>query len=417
MRVSKERLSVIGRLIGIYREERRDNTQNEYTQKRFCDGICSPNTLKSIEAGGLSRSEDIYIELLDKLGLKYGEFPAIDEAIDELMVELYEAIEFYDENSIQDLSQKALRILRQVTDYVYYHDLYEIINSLCKYYLEDELISFEKAGRYRQMLGFDGNYDDILKILIFARMKTESILNLKNYELLVNSLDIYNSKLNCLKINLLHYYYVMGMYLEMNKLINELEIYFEKYDNVIRLIDTYNFAIVLLSCVDQRRQDYYIQKAIALIDKVKLPNLKIGEVYDNIASSYHNRKMYDEALFYYEKTIIYHKHDLLRKLIIIADCQNHIGKEISIPHLSDDETLNYPTSMKIMYKYFTLDKDVPDFIKQNYIMKRIVPILSDSVCIEIFNYELNRLVRKTNHYKDLLVFNTKIEENKVKNRI
>ena len=120
MRVSKERLSVIGRLIGIYREERRDNTQNEYTQKRFCDGICSPNTLKSIEAGGLSRSEDIYIELLDKLGLKYGEFPAIDEAIDELMVELYEAIEYYDEDKILEITNKGIRLLKSVDNYVVY---------------------------------------------------------------------------------------------------------------------------------------------------------------------------------------------------------------------------------------------------------------------------------------------------------
>lgn len=54
MNVSRDRLSVIGKLIGIYREERRSNTLNQFTIKGFCEGICSPNTLKSIENGGLS---------------------------------------------------------------------------------------------------------------------------------------------------------------------------------------------------------------------------------------------------------------------------------------------------------------------------------------------------------------------------
>ena len=95
MNVSRDRLSVIGKLIGIYREERRGNTQNSFTLKKFCDGICSINTLKSIEAGGLSRSEDVYIELLDKLDLKFGEFPVIDEELNKLITRLSRAIEYF----------------------------------------------------------------------------------------------------------------------------------------------------------------------------------------------------------------------------------------------------------------------------------------------------------------------------------
>ena len=55
MKVSKERLATIGKFIGVYREEKRGKTQNKYTLKSFCNGICSVNTLKNIESGGLSR--------------------------------------------------------------------------------------------------------------------------------------------------------------------------------------------------------------------------------------------------------------------------------------------------------------------------------------------------------------------------
>ena len=39
MNVSRDRLSVIGKLIGIYREERRGNTLNQFTIKGFCEGM------------------------------------------------------------------------------------------------------------------------------------------------------------------------------------------------------------------------------------------------------------------------------------------------------------------------------------------------------------------------------------------
>ena len=100
MNVSRDRLSVIGKLIGIYREERRGNTLNQFTIKGFCEGICSPNTLKSIENGGLSRSNEVYEELLSKLNLKFNAFKVIDDATKNQLDDLYIAIEYYDDKKI-----------------------------------------------------------------------------------------------------------------------------------------------------------------------------------------------------------------------------------------------------------------------------------------------------------------------------
>ena len=100
--------------------------QNSFTLKKFCDGICSINTLKNIEAGGLSRSEDVYIELLDKLDLKFGEFPVIDEVLDRLLMKLYKAIEFYDIAGLvrgaskgEGLGNKFLSHIREVAAIVH----------------------------------------------------------------------------------------------------------------------------------------------------------------------------------------------------------------------------------------------------------------------------------------------------------
>ena len=76
---NKNRIRVIGKLIRIYREEKRHNTQNEYTLLRFCDGICTINTLKRIESGECSRSDEVYDELLAKLKLRFAYFPKLGE--------------------------------------------------------------------------------------------------------------------------------------------------------------------------------------------------------------------------------------------------------------------------------------------------------------------------------------------------
>ena len=172
MNVSRDRLSVIGKLIGIYREERRNNTQNGFTLKKFCEGICSINTLKSIEAGGLSRSEDVYIELLGKLDLKFGEFPVIDKALNILFDDLYRAIEYYDCENISITVNKMLRLLNEVKNYIYYSEFISFAKNIELKYNDDVLIDNISMYRYNCILDFmPYKVKNILKILIYTKFR------------------------------------------------------------------------------------------------------------------------------------------------------------------------------------------------------------------------------------------------------
>lgn len=412
MRVSKERLSVIGRLIGIYREERRDNTQNEYTQKRFCDGICSPNTLKSIEAGGLSRSEDIYIELLDKLGLKYGEFPAIDEAIDEIVEEIYVAIEYYDRSRIEVLTDKATRILSKVKDYVYYSELNDIFKVTHQYYMNDIIMDDDEMNHFELLLGIENFYlSDILKVLIYSKIYPISVSDTSMYYKKINTLKMFESNLNCMKINKLHYYLVAGKFRDMDKLICVLEGVYKNEDNMIRLIDVYNYAVGLSGYIDVEAIEVYISKIDEIINKQRIPDIKVCESYANIGSYYHNQKHYSVALLYYEKMLNHFDESFLPNLLYMADCQNRLNIKIDIPIVSNELLRRFPIELRMMYKYFTFGEDTPVFIKQNYIMKKIAPTLVNEVNIEIFKYEIGRLVDINGHYKNVHDFEKIVNKN------
>lgn len=367
MNVSRDRLSVIGKLIGIYREERRGNTQNSFTLKKFCDGICSINTLKNIEAGGLSRSEDVYIELLDKLDLKFGEFPVIDEVLDRLLMKLYKAIEFYD-----------------IDDVVY--------------------------QKYRSILyQFELKYMDLLRILMFPKIECNSINNHNEYIEEIEFIKLSDAKLSCIRLNLLHYYYTQNKYLEMKNEIESLESHFMRESNHIRLLDTYNYAIVMLTDVNIDWSSKYLNRIEELVSECNLPKIKICEVYANIGCIFHMIKDYAKSLVYYEKMLTY-GFNTLTNLIYMADCQNRLGRPIKMPIIENFEYDKYPIDLKCMFKYFTLSEDTPVFIKQNYILKKILPYLHDKELIEIFRFELLKLLNYTNQYKLLHVFETGIQQ-------
>jgi len=410
MNVSRDRLSVIGKLIGIYREERRGNTQNSFTLKKFCDGICSINTLKSIEAGGLSRSEDVYIELLDKLDLKFGEFPVIDNAIETVLENLYEAIEFYDREDMRLYLDKGINVLKTVNNYVYYSDLLLFFESTKDYYINDALYKGDYSHLSSLLDVFPYIFKDLIRINIFARVQHKSYVDFEEYKSVISDLKIEESENVCVSIMLLHYYFVIGEYVQMNRLLIALEKKFAFKNNYIRLLDVYNYGVLLGSYADDNELNRYVKKIEDLIKNIRFPKIKLSEVYANIASSYHYNEDYVNALIYFEKMLEVSKIESLSDLIIMADCQNRLDREINLYEVSKDVLEKNPFEMRKMYNYFTWSKDIPEFVRQNYILKEIAPELKDEVFIKIFRYEINRLIEKTNHYKSLYMFDKIVSE-------
>lgn len=405
MEVSKERLSIIGRMIGIYREEKRGNTQNSFTQKRFCKDICSTNTLKNIEKGELARSIDVYTELLAKFHLKLGEFPAIDMAIMKLTDELYDAIEYYNNDAISILTNKALRLLNEVRNYAYYSELFDLFNNVFEYYQNDIFIDYGKVERYKNIMYLmDIKYADFYRLLIFAKMRPECTSSVQLFKELVDEINLQNCKHEFIKINLLQYYYSLKKFKVMNALVIELEDYFTKTENKIRLLDILNYSIVLNSYIDFDDCKVYSLKAEKFISLNKLPPMKEGEVYSNIAISFYVNDEFEIALEYFNKMLKYPYVNALDKFIFMADSQNHLGLDINIPIIEDNDFKKFPNDIKIMYKYFTLGNTIPPFVKENYILKEIVPFLTNELYIKVFRYELVKLISYTNHYKKLHVF-------------
>lgn len=145
-----------------------------------------------------------------------------------------------------------------------------------------------------------------------------------------------------MKVNLLHYFYVSSQYVHMLNLIEELETIFINERNNIRLLDTYNYVIILLSDIDRKAELIYIQKINDLLKMYDYPDVKVGETHSNLGTAYYLMKDYEKAIYHYQLMLDYYDEFFIVNYIYMADCQNRLDKKIDIPKLSDSNLRNPP---------------------------------------------------------------------------
>ena len=412
--IPEERLSTIGKLIEVTREEKRNKSQNKYTMKSFVEGICTVNTLKRIEAGEIAIIEDVYVELLDKLNLKLGYFPAVDDAILELMDPLYEAIEYYRVEDISKYCGMGLRVLGKVKNYVYYSELYDLLLATKEYFEEAKIISLSKMERFRnEYTLFDEKYHSLFKIMVFYRGQAEAHNDPKLFETIVEEFQLLSSSSVMENILGLNYCIIFKKYITFRDKVNALENELEYRKNYVRLLDLYAYIIFAYIKIENQSNEEYLKKADNLISENPIPNAKIMYFYSNVAAALHEIKLYKEALAYYERMVEVTEHNKLwiPALICMAHCQRMLELEVHIPFVEEEKQSSYSKLIQLAYKYFVA-KSVKPFAKSNFILKEIAPNLVENVMITIFRDEMNLIANEMNAYKGIYLFDEIIKNNR-----
>lgn len=414
--IPEERLSTIGKLIEVTREEKRNKSQNKYTMKSFVEGICTVNTLKRIEAGEIARIEDVYVELLDKLNLKLGYFPAVDDAILELMNPLYEAIEYYRVEDISKYCDMGLRVLGKVKNYVYYSELYDLLMATKEYYDVGKIISVRKMHHYRKIfLIMNIKFSSLFKRLIFMRAKIESFMNPSIFKSIVNEIGFTHTDDIVEGIMCLNYYLILENFLTFKEKALHLEKLLIKSKNQIRLLDVYSVMLYVMIKLEHEFNEGLLIKAEELIKSSQVPKFKIMEFYANLAAILHETTLYNEALNFYNKMMVYMENDkvFLPSIICMIHCQRVLGKGIEVPILKEEQLEKFNILDQKIYKYF-ITNNMKQSMKINFILKEIAPSLNEEIIITIMRDELKLLIEQTGSYKSLYIFDEIIKENNMK---
>lgn len=407
-----EKLWLIGHMINLYRIENRKLYNDEYSIERFCEGICTRNTLKRIENGERCR-ESTYMNILSKFDLLFGDFPKIDEALLLMLDQLYNAIEFYDIPSVKEYCQKALTLLERVRNYVVYSELYMLFKDVYDHFQYDIIISRDSMHHYLKLIEIMPDaYDDLIRLLILNRLPLDAIENGKEYNNHIKKLCLYNTKHLFMKLHLLHYYAYTEQFESFKLILDDLEKRYNSFKNYVRLLDVYNYAIILYSKIQLDMVFIYLKKVDYIIENFYVPNEKIGETYSNIANQFHIHCKYHDALMYFSKMIKYQNIYYITDLIYMANCQSILNKEINIPILSKMEIEKYPQILRKMYNFYLNYGISSPKEKQDFILNEIAPINEDKDLSEVFKFELKKAIKKNSCYKSLYLYE-EIINNKV----
>lgn len=417
MNIPKEKLKLIGISIKVNRKAKLKETKaGKWNQMNFAEGICSQNTLIKIEHGQVSRFIEVYEEAAEKLNRKLGYFPDIDKQIEKITLKLYQAVEFYDIKKINLLTKKLLECLEPVKEYLWYCDLYEVQRAIMVFYNEEININENLIEKYTDMCTeFNENILTILKTIIFSSMCNllhDKKVKYSDIEKVYNELELASSESSSNLINTLLFCLLHEKTSEFLRQLNRLEKICIETENWIRLLDAYSIAISYLSVMDRYEVERYFEKFEDLLERVKVPNVRLKDYLFSLGTGLYERKHYEKAIEYLNKSssIDTNIHNI--NFIYIASAQRKLNLPIRIPYYSEKKLSNLPDDLRCIYQYYRMSDDIPVFIRQKYIMEEILKRLSvkDEAVISIIRDELLYLVAKSNHYKDAVIFEIKCRE-------
>lgn len=404
LNIQNEDKKKLGILIHYYRTHVfKHISQNLFLKNKFDETICSRQTLSKIEQGEIIKNDSIYEELLEKLSLKYNTNQIVENIIKEEDYDrLLYACDYYDIETLKNISKYLLKQLSPFSSYVFFYENYLCMNWIHNYYSSfvlptlsdcDFIINLKEiinSKLYEVMMDLvfksrtiHGNYD----FSYFDFKHSQSMINRGNHMMI-----LYNqSKLS-----------------EMLQYCDILEKEYTEKNNFIRLLDIYSLKGLGFSNTEKERFNQLVKQIKQVVDQHQdeIPETKILQLYKNLGLQAFRLDIYDKAIYYFEKYI--ENNSPYAKIIGIDLCisyqkTNQIYKLENF--VKDKKIYTGDSQYEKLLNYFILKyKFNSDENELSYFIIEKVPLIIDETMAkykQFFYEELNTLVDKTRCYKNL----------------
>lgn len=397
----------IGKLIHYYRKNiYKHMSQETFLKNKFNEQICTRQTLSKLEKGSIIKQDRIYEELLQNFHLKYNTKYSIDEMITQNMCsDLLYSCDYYQLDSLVDLSKKYMKQLEPYTQYVFFNEYYLCMHWIHTYYADFILPTMEDAHfiiSLKEIIHpdlYEVMMDLVFKCYLlygiydfsyFNYQKALSFINRANYTMILNTKSQYNDMLNlCQKLE--------------EECINS--------KNFIRLLDLYTTEGFALTETEISHFYLIIYKTSNLIRKHKktIPKIKVTQFYKNTGLQAFRLKEYQTCIQYLEKyidsTSIYT--NIIRIDLCIA--YQHTNNEEKLKQFIKDKEIYHGNSQyELLLNYFIYkyNMNYSSISLSDFIVNDVPKILDETMATfkDFFYDELTLLVDKTKRYKDLKDF-------------
>lgn len=398
----KQQLNI---LIEYYRNQYYEQTKNkEFSKELFSTiiidhkkiSICSPTTYRKLASGNIIKNNDIYIQLLKKLGLNYCEQSFVyTQKFENLCKQLIVTQE-------QFLKEEQLHLITNALLNMNTDDIIE------KEY-RTALIALYDMIKKGHMLHDSIILNHIINVFSIFNQSLKQCLEVAVYNFCVQKrydtqIPHYFAMIEDTYYHRVHkLYYYIDAGIELNKVEEEMQTLINYY------LKTHNYNQVLQILImkmkyydqigiDSKEAESEIETFLSKYDSQIVDNIKNSYLYFK-AKKYNRGKQYRIAKQLFER--------LLNKDITYI---NYVLSYYFICLIMLDENIEYDKMFlkeldekdAIIYRYFQIPKDNYED-REDYIIYTICDanVLNESYLVKSFLHELRKIVRITKHYVKL----------------
>lgn len=395
---------MLGKLIEIRRKKLCKETTsipNPYTISNFIMGesgkIVDEKTYRKIRSGIAINDDEVYDELLDKLGVEFYKNINLGNELRRIIHEIYNAVYYVDEDKLNEEYQKTEELLNDCRGYIVYDELNYLIEVIQDYALANQYLSEEQYKELEQYIGVFGREIDEMVLYILNRyngtyMNTfEEILEWqKKYILLFEKSYLIKPFYISSLVNL-------GNMEKSKKIIDDCFRVYKKQKNLSRYIQVKEYELKIILKNNHRIHEF-INDFLNRIDNYEVKNeYFVGSRYFSMATQLMARKYYKESIVMLKKAEEFYKGSVDRVYIYMQYCYDCLERNSFkiITSLKEENERN------ILWNYYAMRNSGESIEKlEKYIQKSVMKskMLEQYQYYMIMKREIYELVKVNKHY-------------------
>ena len=382
---------ILGKLFKKYKEEQNITTVDiEYTN------LSSTNTFYNACRGNIIKNDQFYIDYCKFFNHEYKEDITFDSWLENYIPRMIHSFDYYEENNFNDLYHE-FNAQFKYKDYAIYHEYYQVIQSLFKYYIKNEYLRLEEVEDYLNLIDIDLLPKELsLYLLDYMFRSNWNYINKRElYDVIVNKMN---------SIDESHYVsmYQTGFLHKSNcKFVKALDLFQSCYEKVKLQCNKYREVQSLLAIYAIYRN---IDDSLALDAANKLveyktistlPNSLKHNINYNVGMQDYLEGRYERAYELFNENLIkYHSYfTLLFQCSICSRLGLEYPKELFLKEIEGRYDFIY-------LDYFRMKHSQVDNIKlAKYVLKTIIPQKLKAEIYRnpywsLFEYEMKDLAKK-----------------------
>lgn len=391
-------------LIEYYRNMEYEHSKNkEFSKELFSTclidhqiiSICSATTYRKLAAGESLKNDDIYIQLLNKMGLKYNENAYVyKEDFEEKCIQICSALERMDFDEMFSLLQETIACL--MSEDIIENEYRIVLSALYDMTLRER---FGESKDMQHILNLFAIYNEAIKQCL-----TPSVYNfcaIKNDEAKIPYYlaQVENTPFH--RTHVLYYWIDISIKLddveiEMTDLLN----YYEEKENYHRMLELLIMKMKYYYWLGKNSDEAVEEIEIFMKQYEGKICLRMKKSYlYYLAKKFNREKNYIKARDAFEQLLDSDSAYIAYILTYYFHCLIMLDEPIKY-----DKRLakHFQGGNEVLYQYFEIPKN--EYVKrEKYILEKICidVILNQEFLVKSFLYELRKIVKVTKHYRML----------------